>query len=69
MFHTLNNQGWFIYQSMSGVLPYGSTFGGTLTFIINRDGKSKHVSKYLPNSLQFEVQVPTFKLSKQEYYY
>ena len=67
---SLNNQGWFIYQSMSGALPYGSTFGGTLTFIINRDGKSKHVSNVSSkNSLQFEVQVPTFKLSKQEYYY
>lgn len=64
--------GWFVYQSMSGSLPNKSTFGGSITFVINRSG---HDMQNLSRGggggtgIRFEVAVPTFKLNQQEYYY
>ena len=58
--------GWFIYQSNSGNLSNGSTFGGRLTFVVNRSGTNATGNL---NAVRFDVVVPTFVLKKQEYYY
>ena len=68
---TKNCEGWFSYQSMSGPLPNRSTFGGSLTFCINRDGKDMIIDDRSFDSIndKFDVVVPTFVLDVQEYYY
>jgi hypothetical protein len=71
----VDRDGWFIYQSLSGSVPYGSTFGGSLTFVVNKD-REDHSNNGHPQTTfsmastgTFEVAVPTFVLSSQEYYY
>ena len=70
--------GWFVYQSMSGSLPNQSTFGGSITFAINRSGNDMQnlgggggggTGGGGGGGIRFEVVVPTFELNQQEYYY
>ena len=68
----VDETGWFIYQSMSGNMSNLSTFGGRLTFVINRDGKDMSDSGRCENFSSmdsFDVVVPTFVLNRQEFYF
>ena len=57
---------------MSGNMSNLSTFGGRLTFVINRDGKDMSDSGRCENISSmdsFDVVVPTFVLNRQEFYF
>jgi hypothetical protein len=60
-------QGWFMYQSFSGQMPSGGSFGGDLTFKINMLGGADNVvsSSGFPDNIggaHLQVAVPTFAL-------
>jgi uncharacterized protein affecting Mg2+/Co2+ transport len=69
---TVDETGWFIYQSISGNISSKSTFGGRLTFVINTTGNDMSGGgscENISSMATFDVVVPTFELKPQEFYF